>query len=90
MRKKVQGNPLKHCSFWSLVSFCIELINRDPDDSSFVFKLLGTVTEAAGKSVTINMTGIVAEMGKLLPSTNDDVPQDVKDRAKELLKNLFN
>ena len=88
--KKHKGILSNNAHFGLFVSFCIELINRDPGDSSKVFKLLGKATEAAGKSVTINTTGIVAEMGKLLPSANDDVPQDVKDNANKLLKKLYN
>lgn len=85
--KRILSN---NAHFGLFVSFCITIIKRDPGESPKVFELLGKATKAAGKSITINTTGIVAEIGKLLPSANDDVPQDVKDNANKLLKNLYN
>ena len=87
--KKHKGILSNNAHFNLFVSFCIELINRDPDNSSGVFELLCKSTNAAGKSLTIKSTSIVAEMGKFLPSTNNDVSQDVKDSAQAFLKNLL-
>jgi len=76
--------------FKRFVSWSIEFIKRNPHRSHFIFTLLGDATDAADNTVAMETTDIISEMGTLVASANDELPQDVKDRAKKLLKNLLN
>jgi len=81
---KHNGILSNNAHFKLFVSWCIEDIKRAPDQASSSFELLGKAT----KTVAMETTDIASELGELVASTNDDLPQQVKDEAKEFLKNL--